>query len=158
MRLIASLDAVPEMPEALSELNFEDCAPETPFGSLTNGNSEVSHNRGNRATETGLVGWGARDRTWEWRIQSPLPYRLATPHLSGVFGGFCVILQLFWAAPRYLSPECSPQAAAGTAGRYSKPSPRRTLAASSPPSRKLIRLGDPLDLESFSPCPSSSSR
>lgn len=24
-------------------------------------------------------GWGARDRTWEWRYQKPLPYRLATP-------------------------------------------------------------------------------
>src|SRR5947208_1002487 len=24
-------------------------------------------------------GWGARIRTWEWRIQSPLPYHLATP-------------------------------------------------------------------------------
>ena len=45
----------------------------------------------------------------------------------------------------------------GTA-RYRKPSLRRTLAASSPRSRKLLRLGDPLDLESFSPCPSSSSR
>src|SRR5579885_2633583 len=28
-------------------------------------------------------GWGARIRTWEWRIQSPLPYRLATPHRGG---------------------------------------------------------------------------
>ena len=25
------------------------------------------------------IGWGARIRTWEWRIQSPLPYHLATP-------------------------------------------------------------------------------
>ena len=24
-------------------------------------------------------GWGDRDRTYEWRIQNPLPYRLATP-------------------------------------------------------------------------------
>ena len=24
-------------------------------------------------------GWGARIRTWEWRNQNPLPYRLATP-------------------------------------------------------------------------------
>ena len=29
--------------------------------------------------ELGKVGWGARDRTWEWRNQNPLPYRLATP-------------------------------------------------------------------------------
>ncbi len=26
------------------------------------------------------LGWGARIRTWEWRYQKPLPYRLATPH------------------------------------------------------------------------------
>ena len=26
-----------------------------------------------------LIGWGDWDRTSEWRIQSPLPYRLATP-------------------------------------------------------------------------------
>ena len=26
------------------------------------------------------TGWGARIRTWEWRYQKPLPYRLATPH------------------------------------------------------------------------------
>ena len=26
-----------------------------------------------------VIGWGARDRTWEWRYQKPLPYRLATP-------------------------------------------------------------------------------
>src|ERR1700751_1019757 len=25
------------------------------------------------------AGWGARIRTWEWRNQNPLPYRLATP-------------------------------------------------------------------------------
>ena len=25
------------------------------------------------------IGWGARIRTWEWRNQNPLPYRLATP-------------------------------------------------------------------------------
>src|SRR5438105_6041527 len=27
-------------------------------------------------------GWGARIRTWEWRIQSPLPYHLATPQIG----------------------------------------------------------------------------
>src|SRR4051794_35460022 len=27
-----------------------------------------------------MDGWGARNRTWEWRNQNPLPYRLATPH------------------------------------------------------------------------------
>src|SRR4051812_45698155 len=28
-----------------------------------------------------LVGWGGRIRTFEYGIQSPAPYRLATPHL-----------------------------------------------------------------------------
>lgn len=28
------------------------------------------------------IGWGARIRTWEWRYQKPLPYRLATPQQS----------------------------------------------------------------------------
>ncbi len=27
-------------------------------------------------------GWGARIRTWAWRNQNPLPYRLATPQQS----------------------------------------------------------------------------
>ena len=31
------------------------------------------------AKQGGLVGWGARIRTWEWRNQNPLPYHLATP-------------------------------------------------------------------------------
>ncbi len=30
-------------------------------------------------TRQGSGGWGARIRTWEWRYQKPLPYRLATP-------------------------------------------------------------------------------
>ena len=29
---------------------------------------------------TGAIGWGTRIRTWEWRDQNPLPYRLAIPH------------------------------------------------------------------------------
>jgi hypothetical protein len=29
-----------------------------------------------------LIGWGARIRTWAWRNQNPLPYRLATPQQS----------------------------------------------------------------------------
>ncbi len=39
-----------------------------------------------RATETGLVGWGGRIRTSEWRNQNPLPYHLATPQ-SGLQPG-----------------------------------------------------------------------
>ncbi len=30
-------------------------------------------------TCAGLRCWGARIRTWEWRLQRPLPYHLATP-------------------------------------------------------------------------------
>lgn len=26
------------------------------------------------------IGWGGRNRTFAWRNQNPLPYRLATPH------------------------------------------------------------------------------
>jgi hypothetical protein len=29
-------------------------------------------------TETGLVGWGARTRTWEWRNQNPLISRVSS--------------------------------------------------------------------------------
>ena len=31
-------------------------------------------------------GWGARIRTWEWRYQKPLPYRLATPQCRACSG------------------------------------------------------------------------
>ena len=31
----------------------------------------------------GMIGWGGRDRTSEWRNQNPLPYRLATPQQRG---------------------------------------------------------------------------
>jgi hypothetical protein len=36
-------------------------------------------------------GWGARIRTWEWRHQKPLPYRLATPQLARFLHGLCVL-------------------------------------------------------------------
>src|SRR5258706_11377054 len=32
------------------------------------------------------VGWGGRIRTFEYGIQSPAPYRLATPHYDGAGG------------------------------------------------------------------------
>jgi hypothetical protein len=35
--------------------------------------------RGEREVAAVIGGWGARIRTWEWRYQKPLPYRLATP-------------------------------------------------------------------------------
>src|SRR5467141_562052 len=46
---------------------------------LTLGNVGGSPTPGNHTAETGLAGWGARIRTWEWRNQNPLPYHLATP-------------------------------------------------------------------------------
>ena len=41
----------------------------------------MSWNKRNSCVRNGPVngGWGARIRTWEWRYQKPLPYRLATP-------------------------------------------------------------------------------
>gem|GEM_PF-6991559 len=33
----------------------------------------------NQIIFSGRCDWGARIRTWEWRDQNPLPYRLATP-------------------------------------------------------------------------------
>ncbi len=32
-------------------------------------------------------GWGTRIRTWAWRDQNPLPYRLAIPQSIGGYGG-----------------------------------------------------------------------
>jgi hypothetical protein len=47
--------------------------------SLTLGNLAPIFAARTSPTETGLAGWGARTRTWEWRNQNPLPYHLATP-------------------------------------------------------------------------------
>ena len=47
--------------------------------SLTRGKVDISTSPGNRVTQTGMAGWGARIRTWEWWNQNPLPYHLATP-------------------------------------------------------------------------------
>jgi hypothetical protein len=49
----------------------------------TSGNVDTSPSAGNPYEKTGLAGWGARIRTWEWRNQNPLPYHLATPHFCG---------------------------------------------------------------------------
>ena len=35
-------------------------------------------------------GWGTRIRTWEWRDQNPLPYRLAIPQLTFFIISFLV--------------------------------------------------------------------
>src|SRR6185503_3296162 len=42
----------------------------------------TSATQGKCGARTGLAGWGARIRTWEWRNQNPLPYHLATPQLG----------------------------------------------------------------------------
>ena len=47
--------------------------------SLTRGNVAPIFSNRTSPLGTGLVGWGARTRTWEWRNQNPLPYHLATP-------------------------------------------------------------------------------
>ena len=47
--------------------------------SLTRGNVAPIFANRTSPLGTGLVGWGARTRTWEWRNQNPLPYHLATP-------------------------------------------------------------------------------
>jgi hypothetical protein len=50
--------------------------------SLSRGNVGGFPTPGNHTAETGLAGWGARIRTWEWRNQNPLPYHLATPQYA----------------------------------------------------------------------------
>ena len=55
--------------------------------SLTCGDIEGISEKRKRPGETGLVGWGGRIRTSEWRNQNPLPYHLATPQ-SGLRRGW----------------------------------------------------------------------
>jgi hypothetical protein len=50
---------------------------------LTGGNVEVIRKGYDSRSETGLVGWGGRDRTSECWNQNPVPYHLATPHQAG---------------------------------------------------------------------------
>jgi hypothetical protein len=44
----------------------------------------ISRARPQITVETGLSGWGASTRTWEWRNQNPLPYHLATPQQAAL--------------------------------------------------------------------------
>src|SRR5262249_41480781 len=44
--------------------------------------ARISENPPLIMVETGLAGWGARIRTWEWRNQNPLPYPFPPPHYS----------------------------------------------------------------------------
>src|SRR5207237_7969356 len=70
---------------ALPENTFSSPKPVAMNGSPMNITPErlppglVSRNPERRST-TPRVGWGGRIRTFEYGIQSPAPYRLATPH------------------------------------------------------------------------------
>ena len=61
--------------------NFESNSrtPETGRRAKSRARAGLSDACASQNRETGLGGWGARIRTWEWRNQNPLPYHLATP-------------------------------------------------------------------------------
>ena len=48
-------------------------------GALTGGNVGTIGKGSDSRSETGLFGWGGRDRTFECWNQNPVPYHLATP-------------------------------------------------------------------------------
>ena len=52
------------------------------FG-LTGGNVGIIGTGTESRSETGLIGWGGRDRTFECWNQNPVPYHLATPQQAG---------------------------------------------------------------------------
>src|SRR6185369_12246452 len=59
-------------------------APHDPHGSIVGCRSARGHRHGRRAPHRQprgggrLTGWGGKNRTFAWRNQNPLPYRLAT--------------------------------------------------------------------------------
>jgi hypothetical protein len=61
--------------------NFDSIkvVPETDRSSKSGAHAGFFFDLVEKESETGLGGWGARIRTWEWRNQNPLPYHLATP-------------------------------------------------------------------------------
>jgi hypothetical protein len=61
--------------------NFDSIkvVPETDRSSKSGAHAGFFVDLVEKESETGLGGWGARIRTWEWRNQNPLPYHLATP-------------------------------------------------------------------------------
>ena len=76
-----------------------------------------------RSLKTGLVGWGGRNRTSEWRNQNPLPYRLATPQCFA-----CA-----WSFPKtgyHFSGSCAPEQAAP---KHEFARAARTIAATACP-------------------------
>src|SRR6266540_1394355 len=70
------------MPHSSSDLAYGDHARYPKSRGTAPFRQAVPH----LAVETGLGGWGARIRTWEWRNQNPLPYHLATPHRVNMYG------------------------------------------------------------------------
>src|SRR3984893_6153075 len=86
-------DRTRSLPANSRKREYRNCRPET-FGNLaapgvdfatqrlsqmyeSPPNAGLSRLIGRSRRMSGLVGWGGRDRTSEWRNQNPLPYRLA---------------------------------------------------------------------------------
>src|SRR5229473_746327 len=65
---------------------------------LTLGNVGGSPTPGNHTAETGLAGWGARIRTWEWRNQNPQE-AFDMQRLSGLMLHLCLMRQGVLAVP-----------------------------------------------------------
>ncbi len=61
----------------------ETGSPETKPNAQKPGISGCSCVDSGARVNAGMLGWGGRDRTSEWRNQNPLPYRLATPQQAG---------------------------------------------------------------------------
>src|SRR6266478_3465998 len=64
-----SRDSSRKTPPSVGRARFS--SPKTRLLPLTLGNVGGSPTPGNHTAETGLAGWGARIRTWEWRNQNP---------------------------------------------------------------------------------------
>src|SRR5258706_12154242 len=65
---------------------------------LALGNVGGSPTPGNHTAETGLAGWGARIRTWEWRNQNPQE-AFDMQRLSGLMLHLCLMRQGVLAVP-----------------------------------------------------------
>src|ERR1700734_3369020 len=84
---------------------------ETYSQSLTSRNAARISDAWKFDIETGLGGWGARIRTWEWRNQNPLPYHLATPQYRRIGAGH------LGRPPQHSDGACAKQCSARP-GRY----------------------------------------
>ncbi len=72
-----------------------------PSGSLKNRNIAREHTRDvmpkmskEDLFDLRFICWGGRDRTFVWRLQRPLPYRLATPQNKLIAFSFTSLLAL----------------------------------------------------------------